>query len=454
MLDTLLTLINFVLVLGLLIAVHEFGHFWVARRLGVKVLRFSIGFGKPIWRRVGKIDSTEYMISAIPLGGYVKMLDEREGEVSEEEKGRAFNRQSLGVRAAIVAAGPIFNLLLAIIAYWLMFMNGVPGVKPIIGEVNSSGIAIESGFRPNDHFMAVNGRETPTWQAVIEEVLPRLVVGDEIQIEVERQKKQEMLMIRHTIDETLLKEHSFFSIFGIEPYRLAIEPIIDQVIADSAAAAAGLQKNDLIIAINGKSIREWGELVAIVRDSADTPLLFEIERVSLPIELTVRPHRIVSENGSVGRIGVSVYSDPERLKEMQIFWQLSPLDALSAALTKCVDISRLTLKMIGQMITGAVSTDNISGPISIAQYAKSASDAGLSQLLGFVAIISLSLAILNLLPIPVLDGGHLLYFLVEWIKGSPLSEQAMILGQQIGIFALSLLMMIAFYNDFSRLGWW
>jgi len=452
-LDTLLTIINFVLVLSLLIAVHEYGHFWVARKCGVKVLRFSIGFGHALWRHQGKVDDTEYVIAAIPLGGYVKMLDEREAEVDPSEVHRAFNRQSLAKRFAIVSAGPLANLLFAVFAYWLMFINGVPGLKPIVGEVEPATPAAVAGLHTGDQILSVANSSTPTWQAVIEAVLPRAILADRVNIELLRGEQtiaKELDFSALTADD--VKAENLTKSIGLHPFRPKLKPIIDNVVGGSAAEKAGIVHGDEIIAIDGDAIESWQEFVTLIQQSAQKQVILDIRREGGVLQLNVTPTPVIDGKGETqGKIGVSLFVDSDLLDQYRAEWKFGPIDAMGAAAQKSWEIGTLTLKMIGEMITGRASVDNLSGPITIARYAKTSADAGLSQLLGFIAVISISLGVLNLLPIPVLDGGHLFFYLLEWIKGSPLPERVEIIGQQIGMALLLLLMSVAIYNDLVRL---
>ncbi|NOR51725.1 MAG: RIP metalloprotease RseP, partial [Gammaproteobacteria bacterium] len=447
--DTLLTIISFIVVLSLLIAVHEYGHFWVARRCGVKVLRFSIGFGHALWRHKGKVDGTEYVIAAIPLGGYVKMLDEREGEVDQSEMHRAFNRQSLSKRFAIVSAGPIANLLFAVFAYWLMFINGVPGLKPIIGDIEAATPVAVAGLHAGDEVISVDGTVTPTWQAVIEKLLPRAVLGEKVNIKLLRDEQIiEKELNFTTLNADDVKAENLAKSVGIAPYRPKIRPVIDEVIAGSAAAKAGILHADEIIGIDGGAIDSWQAFVKVIQQNPEQQITLSIQREGGVIQINVIPTSNQDGEGEpYGKIGVSLLIDNEIMSRYRAEWRFGPIDAIGAAVQKSWDIGTLTLRMIGEMIVGRASVDNLSGPITIAKYAKTSADAGLSHLLGFIAVISISLGVLNLLPIPVLDGGHLFFYIIEWIKGGPIPEKIEMIGQQVGMVLLLLLMSVAIYND-------
>lgn len=451
MLDFLLTPLMFLVAISVLIAVHEFGHYWVARRLGVKVLRFSIGFGKPLWVRRRGPDQTEYMIAAIPLGGYVKMLDEREGEVAPQELDRAFNRQPLAKRAAIVAAGPVFNLLFAVVAYWLMFVTGMPGERPLLGEMEPAALAYQAGLRSEQEVLAVGGRPTPTWGAVMETLLPHALRKEAVTITVndggsEYQYQLSLDRLEGEVDAT-----TFNTVIGLRPYRPHIAAVLDEIVKDSAAARADLRPGDEILAIDGEAVADWEQLVRTVREHPDTELSFRVRRDGAVFEVPVRPKARDSKQGQVGQLGASVRIDEGLLDYLRSEWRLGPLAATGRALHKTWDMSTLTLRMLGEMVVGRVSVENISGPITIAVYAKNSALAGFAQFLAFLAIVSISLGILNLLPIPILDGGHLLFYLVELVKGKPVSEHTEAVAARIGIMVILMLMMLALYNDLSRL---
>lgn len=450
MLDFVYTVFAFLLALSVLIAVHEFGHFWVARKMGVKVLRFSIGFGKPIWTYTAGADRTEYIVSALPLGGYVKMLDEREGEVPEEELSRAFNRQTVSKRFAIVAAGPVFNFLLAIAAYWLMFVTGVPGIKPILGEIESGSIAAQAGLMTGHEIITINGESTPTWGAVYDHVLPSALRKEPLKLTAQKNNLQSNYKLRFDLIQDNIEIEDLYTEIGLQPLRPKILPVIGELVSGSPADKAGLKSGDMITHINTQVITDWQQLVNMVRKAPGEELVFMVERNGEMNRLVINLERVETAQGDIGRIGAGVKINPELYKEMRAEHHYSPLDAIGQAVYKTWDMATLTLRILGEMLIGKASLDNISGPISIAQYAKSSVDAGLPQFLGFLAIISISLGVLNLLPIPLLDGGHLMYYCVEVLKGSPVSEQTEVLGQKIGIAIIMLLMSLAFYNDFVR----
>lgn len=451
MFDFLLTALSFIMVISVLVAVHEFGHYWVARRMGVKVLRFSIGFGKPLWLRRYGSDKIEYVIAAIPLGGFVKMLDEREAAVAPEDLSRAFNRQPLSKRAAIVAAGPLFNLLFAVVAYLLMFVTGTPGLRPVLGEVAPESMAYQAGLRNEQEILAVDGQATPTWNAVVDSLLPYAMRKEPVTLSVDDGgvEYQYSLPFDNLPDE--LNAKSFFEDVGLRPFRPRIAPVFGEIMADSAAARAGLQPGDEVLAIDGMSVPDWQAFVLKVREHPNDDLRFKLRRGGEVLELVVRPEAYEDAGGTAGRIGAGVKFDDKQMQALYVDWRMGPVAALTAALRKTWDMSTLTVRMLGEMVIGRVSTENISGPITIAVYAKSSVVAGFAQFLSFMAIVSVSLGVLNLLPVPILDGGHLLFFLIEAIKGKPVSEKTESLALRFGVALLLMLMTLAMYNDLSRL---
>jgi regulator of sigma E protease len=441
------SLFFFIVALALLIVIHEYGHFWVARRCGVKVLRFSVGFGKPLWRRPGK-DGTEFVIAPFPLGGYVKMLDEREGDVPEHELHRAFNRQSLWKRIAIVLAGPVANLLFAIVAYWFLLVSGIPGIKPVVGEVAPASIAAEAGLLAGDEILQVDGHDTPTWNATFKALMLHAERGEQTQITVASggSELSHLLMVpKLGVDQA----GQLLSRLGISPLRPDIKPVIGEVVADSPAEKAGLIPGDRLLSADGAQLDNWNDWVALIQDSAGKTLSIEISRNGEKQGLQLTPQ--VTDNGQ-GRIGAGVDSELSQLpEELHAELRYGPLEAVPQALVQTWQFTSSTMKSLWGMLTGEVSTDNLGGPISIAQIAGSSAEQGLISFVSFLAMISITLGILNLLPIPMLDGGHLAMFLIEAVRGKPLSEETQVKGQQIGLFLLLMLMFLAFFNDLSRL---
>lgn len=452
MLDFLQMIISFIVAISILIAVHEFGHFWVARKLGVKVLRYSIGFGKPIWSRTSKIDNTEYVVASIPLGGYVKMLDEREGEVREEERHRAFNNKSVGKRFAIVFAGPAFNFIFAIVAYWLMFVIGVTGVKPIVGEVTDNSPAAYAEFRKGEEVVSIDGKQTPIWDVAMQALLPGMIQRRSVDVEV---VTGQGLTTKRTIDfsniEQEVEPEIFFKIIGFYPWRPAIDAVVGQIIENSPAEKAGLQKNDRIVAINGTTIKDWYALVDHVSARPKQQLKLTISRDGQTLEKMLETDIARVEGKNVGRMGIGPAEIGKYPEDMKVLYQYGALAAIGQSVENTWDNSVLMLSMLWKIVTGEVSLKNLSGPINIAVYAGQSASAGIARFLDFLAIVSISLGILNLLPIPILDGGHLMYYVIEMFKGRPVSEKTEEIGQRIGIAILIMLMSLAFYNDILRL---
>ncbi|MDF2275307.1 sigma E protease regulator RseP [Aeromonas caviae] len=440
----------FIVALGLLVAVHEFGHFWVARRCGVKVERFSIGFGKAIWRRLGK-DGTEYVLALIPLGGYVKMLDGRVDELKPGEEAQAFNHKSVWARMAIVAAGPMANFVFALFAFWLMFMIGVPSVKPVVGEVRPASIVAEAGILPGMEIVGVGGEETGDWESVTYALISHL--GDD-----SVQLKLKAANTSYAVDKTLQlagwkfdpdKESPIGSL-GIVPLGGKVLPVVEAVVPSSASEKAGLQIGDRIKGVDGDAITEWAQFVERVQQSPAQPLQVTVERGGSEMTLTLTPDGKKVKGQLVGFVGLSPQLVPLP-DEYRTLLQYGPLQALWHGVQKTWSLITLTFDMIGKLIGGIVSLDNLSGPISIAKGAGSSADYGLVYFLGFLALISVNLGIINLFPLPVLDGGHLVYFLIEAITGKPVSEKIQEVGFRIGAAILMLLMGIALFNDFARL---
>ncbi|MFQ2665629.1 sigma E protease regulator RseP [Aeromonas caviae] len=440
----------FIVALGLLVAVHEFGHFWVARRCGVKVERFSIGFGKAIWRRLGK-DGTEYVLALIPLGGYVKMLDGRVDELKPGEEAQAFNHKSVWARMAIVAAGPMANFVFALFAFWLMFMIGVPSVKPVVGEVRPASIVAEAGILPGMEIVGVGGEETGDWESVTYALISHL--GDD-----SVQLKLKATNTSYAVDKTLQlagwkfdpdKESPIGSL-GIVPLGGKVLPVVEAVVPSSASEKAGLQIGDRIKGVDGEAITEWAQFVERVQQSPAQPLQVTVERGGSEMTLTLTPDGKKVKGQLVGFVGLSPQLVPLP-DEYRTLLQYGPLQALWHGVQKTWSLITLTFDMIGKLIGGIVSLDNLSGPISIAKGAGSSADYGLVYFLGFLALISVNLGIINLFPLPVLDGGHLVYFLIEAITGKPVSEKIQEVGFRIGAAILMLLMGIALFNDFARL---
>jgi len=450
--DLLYTIGITALTLAILISVHEFGHFWVARRCGVKVLRFSIGFGTPLFRWRDKLD-TEYVIALIPLGGYVKMLDEREGDVSPGMEDMAFNRKPVLQRIAVVAAGPVANLLLAVLAYWFVFLSGETGIVPVIGSIEKGSVADMAGLESGQEIVAIDGRETPTWQAVNFRLLDRIGDSGAIRFDLRYPDSDLVYQSQGYLDEWMAEAEApnLIGGLGIEMFRPAIPVLLDEIVADSPAARAGLQSGDRITQADGLPMVAWADWVRYVRARPDQEIAFQFEREGRTLEGWITPARKVASDGEAyGQVGVSV-SIPEWPPHMLREFDYGPVEALVAASQRTAEMVGFTLNSIKKMIMGLISPKNLSGPITIAKFASASAQSGLTSFVAFLALLSVSLGVLNLLPIPVLDGGHLLYYTIELLVGKPVPEKVQVLGYQVGLFIIVGVMMLALYNDFSRL---
>lgn len=442
------TILWFLIAIGILVVVHEFGHYLAARLAGVKVLRFSVGFGKPLLsRRFGR-DRTEWVLSALPFGGYVKMLDEREGEVPAAEAHRSFNRATVWRRFGIVSAGPIANFLLAIVFYWALFLHGLPAMKPMIGEPPAGTPAAQAGLAAGDEIRRVNGNETQSFQDLRLNLLRAGVAGDALVLELANGHSVRLdaaPMQTENLEQDILRP------LGIVRYDPEIEPVIDKVLPDGAAARAGLRAGDRVIAANGTSMANWQDLVQSVRQHPAKPLRIEYERQGQRGELTVVPDAVEEAGERVGKIGAGPKIDESTLAMLMTEVRYGPIDALRHGAVKTWDMSLFTLEMMGRMVMGQVSWKNLSGPLTIADYAGQSAALGWISFVGFLALVSVSLGVLNLLPIPLLDGGHLMYYVAEVFTGRPVSERTMEIGSRIGMILLLLLMSFALFNDLQRL---
>ncbi|MDR9742634.1 sigma E protease regulator RseP [Proteus terrae] len=441
----------FIIVLGILITVHEFGHFWVARRCGIYVERFSIGFGKAIWRKTDK-HGTEFVIAWIPLGGYVKMLDERVAEVAPERRHLAFNNKTVGQRAAVVAAGPIANFLLAIVAYWIVFMIGVPALKPIIADIRPNSIAEQAKLTPGMELKSVAGIETLDQNAVRLALVSKIgakevsfVVSDPNSLS----ESENILNLQQwSFDPE--KQDPILSL-GIMPVGARLDSKIIEVTEGSASEKAGLQAGDRIVKVDGQPIDTWHPFTYFVRQSPNKALELLVERNGSSLILNVTPTAVALKDGTeVGQVGAQLQILPPD-EQYLIMQQYNPFSALYEASDKTWQLMGLTVKMIGKLVVGDVKLTNLSGPVSIAKGAGMSADSGFIYYLMFMALISVNLGIINLFPLPVLDGGHLLFLVIEKIKGGPVSERVQDFCYRIGIMALMLLMGLALFNDFSRL---
>ncbi|MEZ3416047.1 sigma E protease regulator RseP [Pantoea dispersa] len=449
MLSILWSFVAFIVALGVLITVHEFGHFWVARRCGVKVERFSIGFGKALWRRTDR-QGTEYVIALIPLGGYVKMLDERVESVPAELRHQAFNNKTVLQRASIIAAGPIANFIFAVFAYWVVFIHGVPGVRPVVGEIMSGSVAAEAQITSGMELKAVDGIETPDWDAVRLALIGK--IGDSsatltVSQFGQQATQQKQLNLRDWQFEP--DKQDPVVALGIRPRGPQIETTLAEVQARSPASAAGLQAGDRIVKVDGQPLTQWQVFAAQVRDNPGKNMALEVERNGEPLTLTLTPEAKPG-NAAEGFAGVIPRVIP-LLDEYKTVKQYGPFAAIGEAGVKTWQLMKLTVSMLGKLITGDVKLNNLSGPISIAQGAGLSAEYGVIYYLMFLALISVNLGIINLFPLPVLDGGHLLFLAIEKIKGGPVSERVQDFSYRIGSILLVLLMGLALFNDFSRL---
>jgi regulator of sigma E protease len=453
MTTVLISIFSFLFAIGVLVAVHEWGHYIVARLAGVKVLRFSIGFGKPLWLSRRGPDNTEYCVSAIPLGGYVKLLDERDGDIDPEDLPRSFNRQPVSTRVAILVAGPLMNFVFAVLAYWVMFVAGVPGIQPIVGEVTPGSIAEKAGLEEGQRIISVGDQPVETWEGGVLAILDELLNADEIRMTVrgnDGDAQEYFLDVSGRLPE-LTEPGRLFTGLGIQPWAPELSPVIGELTPGDPAAKAGMQEGDLILAADGEQITSWMQWVSYVRARPAERVAVEIDRNGAVQELSLFIASSVAEDGTkIGRIGAGVIVPEGFFDQYRAEQRYGPAKAISVAIDRTWSMSVLTVRMVGRMVTGDVSVKNISGPINIAQFAGYSASIGLASFLSFLGIVSLSLGILNLLPVPVLDGGQVVYQLAEWIKGRPLSERAQLIGQQIGIVFLVLVMSVAFYNDITR----
>ena len=437
----------FVLALGPLVAVHEWGHFWVARKLGVKVLRYSVGFGKPLWRRIGR-DGTEYVIAAIPLGGYVKMLDEREGDVPADQVHQAFNRQGVWTRIAIVAAGPGVNLLFAVFAFWLMFMIGISGYEPRMGEPEPGTAAERAGIRSGELIVAVNGEEVRSWNDAQAEIVKGVLDDGRARLEVlddgglVRERLVDLgIQAREREPQRLLDG------LGLSAYVPAYDLKVTYLEEGDPAQRAGLELGDIIRSIDGRELSTMRDLIRAVQAHPGKDLSFRVERDGMLRSFTVRPKAVEEGQRVVGKIGLGSRPPEGLMEPYRVEVRFGPIEALGRAGEQTWNNAVFMVSMLGRLVSGQISLQHISGPLRIAELAGLVAKQDLSRFLRLLAILSLTLGIMNLLPVPVLDGGHLLYYLIELVRGAPLSEQAQWFGQRLGIAILLGVMSLAFYND-------
>ena len=444
-------ILAFIVAVGIIVTVHEFGHFWVAKKLKVKVLRFSVGFGKPLLTRQAGSDRTEYVLASIPLGGYVKMLDEREGDVLEREKHRAFNRQSVWKRFAIVFAGPAFNFIFAVFAYWVTFLVGVEGVKPTIGHVAEDSIAMQAQMLPDEKFIKVEGVPVETWQQTTIQLLDKALKQGSVSATLENKDLDKRVVTLDLSDtKHLLSEGNLLEKIGITPWRYHYPAIFGEL-TEGVAKSVGLRSGDKVISVDDNEVSSWIDLVKYIQAHPGDSLKLMVLRENENLEFYITPESEKSDGKVIGRIGAYPYVDQVLIEEQAVTVRYGLFKGFTKALNKTWEVSILTLKLLGKLISGEASLKNISGPVTIAEYAGVSAAIGFSAFVGALAIISISIGILNLLPIPVLDGGHLFYYMIEIFKGSPVSERVEAFGQRVGIAMLAGLMGLAFYNDIYRL---
>jgi len=451
MIDALTSLVAFIVAISVLVAVHEYGHFIIGRWCGMKVLRFSIGFGKPLWTWVGKKDSTEFCVSAIPLGGYVKFLGERYGTgdpIDPEDEGRAFNQRPIWMRIAVLLAGPFFNFLFAFFAYWVIFVNGVPTMRPAVGEVTDSSYAADAGLQYGDRIVGVGEREASDWETALVSMLDEMISDGRVTLELENEDGQSRTTTIDVGDDAsrLTEPGVLFDGLGFQPWQPPA--VVAELSEGGAAENAGIREGDRITSIAGEAVANFTDLQRIVTARPRENVAIELirEKRTLTIDLTIGTQE--QDGETLGLLGVSGGGVPED------FWylrQFGPLDSIGQSIERTWAGMGFTVRMLGRMVTGDVSIKNISGPINIAQFAGSSASAGFNSFMRFLALVSISLGVLNLLPVPVLDGGQIVYHSIEGLKGSPLSDKAQMVGQQLGIVALLLLMSFAFYNDIARI---
>ena len=455
--DIITSIAAFIVAIGVLVSVHEFGHYWVARRLGFKVLRFSIGFGKPLWQRTGRDpDRVEYVLGAIPLGGYVRLLDERDGPLPPGDAHRAFNRRPPLARIAVLLAGPGANFVFAILAYWILFLQGMPGLKPVIGEVAPESHAARADLRPDDEVIRVGEQPTGTRQSAVLGILERVVEGGRVPLEVrgaDGRIRSLEIVVPESERRALTEPGTLLRGLGMSFWYPPQPVVVAELTAGEPAARSGLALGDRVVAVDGIAVDEYPRFVALIRERAEQPTRLTALRDGQRLDFDLVPKAVVEDGRRVGKIGLGAALGqaggfPDSMLAVERY---GPIGAIAPAVRETWQKSALTVRFLWRMVTGHVSTKNISGPINIAQYAGLTAAEGFIYYLGFLALVSISLGVLNLLPVPVLDGGQILFQLVEMAKGAPLSAQSQVIGQKLGIAMLVALMGFAFYNDITRL---
>jgi regulator of sigma E protease len=449
----LIILAAFLVAISILVAVHEFGHYWVAKKLGFKVLRFSIGFGKPLLTRIGKdADRTEYCLAAIPLGGYVKLLDEREGEVAAEELHRSFTRRPIAHRIAVLLAGPAMNLIFASLAYAILAMVGTDTVKPIVAQVRLDSPAAIGGLHRGDQIVRVGERAVANLEDLQIALIRQFSDDGVVPLHVRRDGAELPLTMRVDEDRRALTEPGrLLPGLGFDLMTWNATTTVHDASSDSAGFKAGLRVGDRLVSANGQPIANRSEFISLVSGSPGRDLTLEVERGAQRLSMVVPVPKVMEQGRGIGRLGISLEEGPQSWPPgLMETHRLGPFDALRSGVAKTWEMSALTVQMLWRMLTGQVSAKNISGVVSIAEFAGVSASIGFAAYLDFLAIISVSLGVLNLMPVPLLDGGQVVYQAVEAVKGSPMSERAQLFGQQIGIALLVVLMSLAFYNDISR----
>lgn len=446
------TVFAFIVAIGVLVAVHEYGHFWMARRMGIRVLRFSIGFGRPLWSRRGR-DGTEYVVAAIPLGGYVKLLDEREGPVDPAQRAQAYGSKSPWQRILVLVAGPAANFLFASVAYWVLFVAGIPALKPVVGEVKPDSTAARAGLRTGDEIVAVGDQAVATREGAVLAILERVMGGEPVRVDLRNAETGER---ETTLDipsdrRALTEPGALLSGLGFDFWYPTVPAVVGKVVEGSPAERAGLRPGDRIVSVDGRAIEDFPALIGVVQPNPGKTLVFVVERAGSRLEVPIEVQGQREQGRLVGRVGLGPAPSAPIPPEMRTREHFGPAQAAGKAVARTWDMSVLTVRMIFNVVSGDVSVKNLSGPINIAEYAGFSLRQGILSFLSFLAVVSVSLFVLNLLPIPILDGGQILYQLAELVKGRPLSERAQAVGQQIGILLLLVLMSFAFYNDLSRL---
>ncbi len=454
MFEFLQTLLAFVVTLGLLIFVHEYGHFWVARRCGVRVIRFSIGFGQPLFKWMDR-HGTEFVVAALPLGGFVKMLGEPGSDIHDHQKQYSFAHKTVFQRFAIVSAGPLVNLVFAIFLYWMLFVSGVTALAPYVGDVQPDSQAQAAGFQTMDEIIAVDGEQTESWDDVTMALISK--IGESVQVDFTVRPDGSSGSVERTVDlqnwmQGQEKTHPL-KLLGIEPYFPPIPPVVGELVEGRAAETQGMQAGDRVLAVNDVEIQTWDEWVDLIRQNPGVTMSVLVDRSGQEVPLQITPERVEGEDGEAfGQIGAASSLEYSTMPDFMVRkLEYGPIEAVGEALSYAWSRIELTVLSIAKMVTGKISLDNLSGPITIAKVAGDSASYGVESFLSFMAYLSISLGVLNLLPIPVLDGGHLMYYLVEMIKGSPVSEKAQALGNSLGLGLLVMFMGLAFYNDIMGL---